>query len=118
LPFGYKTFTDGTNNSVANSTQDTFTFVGDSWLKPTVSEDQITYTHIGPVNGTDLAATSASPKFKGTFDIITWEFDKLGHKNQKSKQIITLPTLTKADNDINSTGYNLISNIEFIDDDT
>ena len=118
LPFGYKTFTDGTNNSIANSTQDTFKFIGDSWLKPTVANDQITYTHIGPVNGMDLAATSASPKFKGTFDIITWGFDELGHKNQKNKQTITLPTLTKEDNDINSTGYNLISNIEFIDDDS
>ena len=118
LPYGYKTFTDGTNSSVANSTQDTFKFIGDSWLKPTISEDQITYTHIGPVNGTDLVATSASPKFKGAFDIITWGFDSLGHKNQKNKQTITLPTLIKEDNDINNTGYNLISNIEFIDDNT
>ena len=37
LPFGYKTITDGTNESVAQNTQDSLTVDGDSWIKPAVT---------------------------------------------------------------------------------
>ena len=95
LPYGYKTFKDS-NDTVGSTsaveTQDTFVFKGDSWIKPTVTQDLVTYTHIGPV------ATSATPKnnivnpeFGSTFTIEDWHYDSKGHKNNLTTHTVQFP---------------------------
>lgn len=110
LPFGYKTFTDGTNSSVASSTQDTFKFIGDSWLKPTVANDQITYTHIGPVATTAQNLSNETPKFGDTFKIEDWSFDSKGHKANRSTHTIKIPGLSLTND---TTGGNVVTSIEY-----
>lgn len=95
LPYGYKTFRDSNDtigSTSAVETQDTFVFAGDSWIKPTVTQDLVTYTHIGPV------ATSATPKnnivnpeFGSTFTIEDWHYDSKGHKNNLTTHTVQFP---------------------------
>lgn len=103
LPYGYRTFKDSNDtigSTSAAETQDTFVFAGDSWIKPTVTQDLVTYTHIGPV------ATSATPKnnivnpeFGSTFTIEDWHYDGRGHKNNLTTHTVQFPkgSLTAAD---------------------
>lgn len=114
LPYGYKTFTDGTNSSVANTTQDTFKFIGDSWLQPTVDNDQITYTHIGPVTTDAQNLSDETPKFGDTFKIEDWAFDGKGHQANLSAHTIKIPGLSLT----NATTGNVVTGIAYTYDET
>lgn len=87
LPYGYKSFTDGTNISIANSTQDRFNLVGDDWLQPIVANDTITYKHIGPVKPEIVNDKNniENPQFGSIFIIEDWHFDNKGHMHTSGK---------------------------------
>ena len=91
LPYGYKTFSDGTNNSVADTCYDTFTFIGDDWTKVFVEEDKLTISHIGPVTTTHTAVSSVTPNFGDSFTIVDWTFDSKGHKANSGTHTVTIP---------------------------
>lgn len=114
LPFGYKSFTDGTNTSTAVETQDEFKFVGDSWLLPIVSKDIITYTHIGPVAKDTRDIEAKEPKFGETFEIEDWVFDEKGHKTNVSKHTVKIPKGSL--NGLTATGSSVLTGISMIDE--
>ena len=103
LPYGYKTFKDS-NDTVGSTsaveTQDTFVFKGDSWIKPTVTQDLVTYTHIGPVATSVTPKNNiATPEFGSTFTIEDWHYDDKGHKNNLTTHTVQFPkgSLTAAE---------------------
>ena len=91
LPYGYKTFSDGTNDSVADTCYDKFTFVGDNWTKVLVETDKLTISHIGPVTTAHTAIDSVTPKFGDSFTIVDWTFDDKGHKANSGSHTVTIP---------------------------
>ena len=116
LPYGYKIFTDSNTTigkSTAKSTQDTFVFEGDSWLKPTVSDGKAKFEHIGPVSSTYTSKSNATPKFGETFTIEDWYFDSKGHKFKGETHTVTIPkgSLT----DANATGADVITQLAFVE---
>ena len=95
LPYGYRTFKDSNTtvgSTSAAETQDTFIFAGDAWIKPTITSDTATFTHIGPV-ATEYATIPSivAPQFGSTFDIIDWHFDNKGHKHTNTQHSIQFP---------------------------
>lgn len=112
LPFGYKTFKDSETNpgqSIANSTQDIMTLQGDTWVKPTVSNDLIKIEHIGPVDVTATKVDDVTPKFGETFTITDWYYDNKGHKSNSNTHTvkIPLPSLTNGTGNV-VTGLSLV----------
>lgn len=91
LPFGYKSFTDGVNTSIAQNTQDDFMLIGDSWIKPIISQGQVELTHIGPVSNNFTEVVDVKPQFGETVNIIDLHFDSKGHKFAESSHTITIP---------------------------
>lgn len=114
LPYGYKTFTDGTNNSIANSCYDTFTFAGDNWTKVKVETDKLTISHIGPVATTHTAVSNVTPAFGSTFTITDWTFDDKGHKANSGTHTVKIPGLEL----INATTGNVVTGISYTYDGT
>jgi hypothetical protein len=114
LPFGYKTLQDSNESvgkTIATNTQDTLTLKGDSWIKPTISQGQIVYTHIGPVVGEYDSKNNVTPKFGETFTIEDWYFDSKGHKHSKNSHTVMIPkgSLT----DATASGSDLITQLSF-----
>ena len=99
LPNSYQTFSSGENqNSTAINAHDTFTFVGDSWLQPTVQQGKLTYTHINTNMLADFTAVGThtlgaqTPQFGQTFNMQTYSLDSNGHIIGKSTETVTIPT--------------------------
>ena len=116
LPYGYKEFRDSNievGQSIANNTQDVFVFKGDTWIKPTVSTDLATFTHIGPVSGTHTSKINNEPKFGETFVIEDHYFDDKGHKYSTETHTVLLPKGSLNDNSAN--GADVITQLAFID---
>lgn len=114
LPFGYKTLQDSNElvgKTIATNTQDALTLKGDSWIKPTISQGQIAYTHIGPVVGEYDSKNNVTPKFGDTFTIEDWYFDSKGHKHSKNSHTVMIPkgSLT----DVTASGSDLITQLSF-----
>ena len=116
LPYGYKTFQDSNADvgvSIADNTQDVFTFKGDSWVRPTVSKDLVIFEHIGPVSTSATAKNNiVNPEFGSTFTIEDWHYDDKGHKNNLTTHTIQFPkgSLTAAD----SNGADVITQLSFV----
>lgn len=91
LPYGYKTFSDGTNESVAENCYGKFTFAGDNWTNVLVEQDKLTISHIGPVATTHTAIDSVEPNFGDTFTIVDWTFDSKGHKANSGSHTVKIP---------------------------
>lgn len=94
LPFGYKTFQDSETTpgkTVAQNTQDILTLKGDSWIKPTISQGEIKYSHIGPVKSSEAAQANKTPNFGDTFVIEDWYFDDKGHQSNKTTHTVKIP---------------------------
>ena len=116
LPFGYKVFKDSNNIigvSTADSTQDVFVFKGDSWVQPTVSNDLLTLSHIGPVIGTVRNLPDLTPAFGDAFNIEDWVFDEKGHKTNISTHKITLPKGSLIET-TSKTNANILTSIDFV----
>lgn len=114
LPFGYKTLQDSNESvgkTIATNTQDTLTLKGDSWIKPTISQGQIVYTHIGPVVGEYDSKNNVTPKFGDTFTIEDWYFDSKGHKHSKNSHTVMIPKGSLAD--ATASGSDLITQLSF-----
>ena len=98
LPFGYKTITDGENESIAQNTQDSLTVSGDNWIKPVVDQGVLTYTHINnnmienfnPAGNHTLG--TQTPAFGESFSMQTYTLDTVGHIIGKGTENVTLPT--------------------------
>lgn len=96
LPNGYSKFKSGeTEVSDAQNTMDVFVFKGDDWLKPTVAQGELTYTHIN--NHATLASGTHSlgaqtPAFGDTFNLQAYVLDANGHIVNKNVETVTLPT--------------------------
>ena len=96
LPNGYSKFKSGeTELSNAQNTMDIFVFKGDDWLKPTVSQGELIYTHIN--NHATLTEGIQNlgvqtPAFGATFNLQTYSLDKNGHVINKGVETVTLPT--------------------------
>lgn len=96
LPNGYSKFKSGeTEVSDAQNTMDVFVFKGDDWLKPTVAQGELTYTHIN--NHLLLSAgahtlNDQTPKFGETFKLQTYTIDNNGHMINKGTETVLLPT--------------------------
>ena len=95
LPNGYSKFKSGeTELSNAQSTMDVFVFKGDDWLKPTVSQGELIYTHINNhatlVEGIQSLGAQ-TPAFGETFNLQTYSLDKNGHVINKGIETVTLP---------------------------
>ena len=95
LPNGYSKFKSGeTEVSDAQNTMDVFMFKGDDWLKPTVAQGELVYTHIN--NHATLAAGvhglgAQTPAFGATFNLQTYNLDVNGHIINKGTETVTLP---------------------------
>lgn len=111
LPYGYKTFSDGTNESVADSCYDKFTFVGDNWTKVLVENDKLTISHIGPVTTAHTEVDDVEPSFGDTFTIVDWTFDDKGHKANSGTHTIKIPKGSYA----NTGNTGVITGIGFTD---
>lgn len=96
LPNGYSKFKSGeTEFSNAQNTMDVFVFKGDDWIKPTVSQGELIYTHIN--NHATLTEGIQNlgvqtPAFGATFNLQTYSLDKNGHVINKGVETVTLPT--------------------------
>lgn len=94
LPYGYKTFEDSNPTkgvSIAANTQDKFTFEGDSWIQPTVSQSKLAINHIGPVGTAPAAKEALTPNFGATFTLDDWYFDNKGHKYAGGTHTVKIP---------------------------
>ena len=94
LPFSYKTFQDSEETpgkTVAANTQDVLTLKGDNWIKPTITQGEIKYSHIGPVETNDDPKIDLTPAFGETFEIEDWQFDDKGHKSNKTTHTVKIP---------------------------
>ena len=115
LPYGYKTFKDALDNnankSSAKNTQDEFAIIGDSWIKPEVSDDQVQINHIGPVAGDMTTTNNVTPQFGGTFTITDYHFDEHGHKFGTTEHTVTIPQGSLSDN--SSNGSDVITQLVF-----
>ena len=116
LPYGYKTFKDSETTpgqSIANSTQDIMTLQGDTWVKPTVSNDLIKIEHIGPVTATHTSKTNVTPKFGETFTIEDHYYDNKGHIYTTETHTVAIPKGSLTDN--NANGADVITQLTFTD---
>lgn len=101
LPFGYKTITDGTNELIAENTQDSLTVNGDSWIKPNLEQGALTYTHInnnfadGFTSSGEHALGNQAPAFGESFNVQKYTLDVTGHIVNKGIESVTLPTNIK-----------------------
>lgn len=116
LPYGYKTFKDSNTNigtSIASSTQDTFVFKGDSWIKPTITNDQLEITHIGPVPAQSYTTKNnvVNPSFGSTFTIEDWHYDDKGHKNNLTTHTVQFPKGSLSDTTAN--GADVVTQLAF-----
>ena len=99
LPNSYQIFTSGEGQvSTAENTYDTFSFAGDSWLKPTVAQGSLTYTHINNNMAEGFVATGShtlgaqTPQFGDTFNMQTYTLDDNGHIINKDTETVSIPT--------------------------
>lgn len=99
LPNSYQIFTSGDGQvSTAENAYDTFTFAGDSWLKPTVAQGSLTYTHINNNMAEGFVATGShtlgaqTPQFGDTFNMQTYTLDDNGHIINKGIETVLIPT--------------------------
>lgn len=92
LPFGYKTFTDGVNHSIASNTQDSFTFNGDTWIQPVISQNKIDISHIGPQSDTIPDDSTFDLAFGDEFVIYDSYYDSKGHNYGTASRTFTIPT--------------------------
>ena len=114
LPFSYKTFQDSEETpgkTVAANTQDVLILRGDNWIKPTISQGKIEYSHIGPVATNETPKTNLTPAFGDTFEIEDWQFDEKGHKSNKTTHTVKIPQGKLIDNTKN--GSDVITQLEF-----
>ena len=92
LPYGFKTITGNGGSLVADNTQDTAAFSGDTWIQTTASSNGVEFTHIGPA---EVAArqdvVNLTPSFGQSFSIEDWRFDEKGHKAGLQTHTVTLP---------------------------
>ena len=79
--YAYKTFTDGANNSVASSNEDTFTITDGDQIEATISNDTLTLGH------TDSGVTAGSVGSSTAVPVIT--VDAQGHVTALSTSGIT-----------------------------
>ncbi len=79
--YAYKTFTDGANNSVASSNEDTFTITDGDQIEATISNDTLTLGH------TDSGVTAGSAGSGTSVPVIT--VDAQGHITSLSAAGIT-----------------------------
>ena len=116
LPYGYKTFKDSETTpgqSIANSTQDTMILQGDTWVKPTVSNDLIKINHIGPVTAIHTSKVNVTPKFGDNFTIEDHYYDDKGHIYTTETHTVTIPKGSLSDADAN--GADVITQLDFTD---
>lgn len=115
LPFGYKTFQDSETTpgkTVAGNTQDTLILNGDSWIKPTITQGKIQYSHIGPVMSNENKKLDLTPAFGDSFEIEDWYFDDKGHKSNKTIHTVKIPQGSLID--INHNNADIITQLKFI----
>ena len=115
LPYGYKTFTDSEStvgSSTASNSQDTFVFEGDSWIKPVITEDKLTLSHIGPVHKDHTNISAETPAFGSTFSIVDWDFDDKGHQTNNGSHTVLIPGLELTTN-INANSGNVLVGIDY-----
>lgn len=105
LPYGFKTITGNNGSLVADNTQDTAAFSGDTWIQTTASSSGIVFTHVGPETTLHTTVNPATPGFGKTFDIVDWTFDTKGHKANSGSHTVTIPAPS-----ITGTG-NLVNNV-------
>ena len=115
LPYGFKTITGNNGSLVADNTQDTVVFSGDTWIQTTASSEGVTIRHIGPGEVTHTTISNKTPDFGEPFTIVDWTFDERGHKAAGGQHTVTIPIPTLNDSvsgdiitalawDINSKG--------------
>ena len=99
LPNSYQIFTSGDGQvSTAKNAYDTFSFAGDSWLKPTVAQGSLTYTHINNNMAEGFVATGShtlgaqTPQFGDIFNMQTYTLDDNGHIINKDTETVLIPT--------------------------
>ena len=99
LPNSYQIFTSGDGQvSTAENAYDTFSFAGDSWLKPTVAQGSLTYTHINNNMAEGFVVTGShtlgaqTPQFGDTFNMQTYTLDDNGHIINKDTETVLIPT--------------------------
>ena len=95
LPNGYSKFKSGeTEVSDAQNTMDVFVFKGDDWLKPTVAQGELTYTHINnhaTLSNGEHNLGAQTPAFGETFNLQAYTLDANGHIINKKVETVTLP---------------------------
>ena len=103
LPYGFKTITGNNGSLVADNTQDTAAFSGDSWIQTTASSEGVSFTHTGPVAVNERVVNNLTPNFGGTFSIEDWRFDEKGHKAGLQTHTVKMPDLSLANGTHNNT---------------
>lgn len=95
LPNNYgKIAADNGTTTEASASHDTFTLSGDSWIKTTVSQDKVTFTHETPEKtGTTTYSTNGAPALGEKFSVPTVSYDKNGHIYNNGFYTIELPSL-------------------------
>lgn len=95
LPNGYSKFKSGEAEfSDAQNTMDVFIFKGDDWIKPTVAQGELIYTHINnhsTLSSGIQALGAQTPAFGETFNLQTYTLDDNGHIINKGVETVTLP---------------------------
>lgn len=94
LPNSYQTFMDDNDNSsTATNTHDTLYIEGDEWIKPIVSQGNLTLTHINnSTSGTFYTFGNQTPKFGEPFNLMAPTIDTNGHLIASRTETVTLPT--------------------------
>ena len=94
MPFGYgKVSADSGITSAASATYDTIKLSGDNWITSSGTNDEIKFSHIGPVETAHTTVSNETPTLGASFTIIDWDFDNKGHKANSGSHTITLPSL-------------------------
>lgn len=115
LPFGYKSFSDKTNTSTAQNSQDTFIFAGDNWIQHTISQGQIDVNHIGPVKVADLPADLETPlAFGDKFTIIDSYYDTKGHIYGTANRSFTIPQGSLTPGSTKEATANILTSLDFV----
>lgn len=116
LPYGYKIFTDGQNEAIAENTQDTFTFNDDTWVSATINEKTLQIVHEYP-NEAVLSIgqeQDKNPNFGQTFKSVYIEKDEKGHIRNAVESIITLPKGSLSSDFNNDNNARVLTGIGFI----
>lgn len=106
LPFGYKTIKDSNETvgqTIANNVKDNLTLHGDDWIKPIVSQGNITYNHIGPVISNENKKDDIQLNFGDSFEIEDWYYDEKGHKSNRTVHSVSIPQNDLIDNTANGS---------------